>query len=84
MRYTLLMRKVLMILIHCCCWEGVGTRTIQSLALVSEVIHGTPTRFSDPAHFSFAQGGKDGHPFPEPLLFYDETIKLMQESIENA
>lgn len=64
--------------------EGVGPRTVQSLALVSEVIHGTPTRFTDPARFSFAHGGKDGHPFPVPLKVYDETINVLQNSIEKA
>jgi uncharacterized protein len=64
--------------------EGVGPRTIQSLALVSEVVHGTPTRFTDPARFSFAHGGKDGHPFPVPLKVYDETIQLMEQSIQKA
>ena len=46
--------------------QGLGPRTLQSLTLVSEVIHGTASRFSDPARFSFAHGGKDGHPFPYP------------------
>jgi hypothetical protein len=64
--------------------EGVGPRTIQSLALVSEVVHGTPTRFTDPARFSFAHGGKDGHPFPVPLKVYDETIQHMEESIAKS
>lgn len=64
--------------------EGVGPRTIQSLALVSEVIHGTPTRFSDPARFSFAHGGKDRHPFPVPVKIYDETISLLQSAVEKA
>jgi hypothetical protein len=64
--------------------EGVGPRTIQSLALVSEVIHGTPVRFTDPARFSFAHGGKDGHPFPVPLKVYDETIQHMEDSIQKA
>ncbi len=64
--------------------EGVGPRTIQSLALVSEVIHGTPSRFSDPARFSFAHGGKDGHPFPVPVKVYDETIAILQTSVEKA
>lgn len=64
--------------------EGVGPRTIQSLALVSEVIHGTPSRFSDPARFSFAHGGKDGHPFPVPTKVYDETISILQTSVEKA
>jgi hypothetical protein len=54
--------------------EGLGPRTLQSLALVAEVIHGAPSRFSDPARFSFAHGGKDGHPFPVPLKTYDESL----------
>ncbi len=64
--------------------EDLGPRTLQSLALVAEVIHGTPTRFSDPARFSFAHGGKDGHPFPVPLKTYDETIGILRRSLENA
>jgi hypothetical protein len=61
--------------------QGLGPRTLQSLTLVSEVIHGTPSRFQDPARFSFAHGGKDGHPFPVPLKVYDETIHELKEAI---
>lgn len=64
--------------------NGVGPRTIQSLALVSEVIHGAPARFTDPARFSFAHGGKDGHPFPVPTKVYDETIDILKTSVERA
>ncbi|MDR2037908.1 MAG: DUF763 domain-containing protein [Bacteroidales bacterium] len=64
--------------------EGVGPRTLQSLTLVSEVIHGTPSRFSDPARFSFAHGGKDGHPFPVPTRVYDETIQIFDKAIHQA
>ncbi|HXO33185.1 MAG TPA: DUF763 domain-containing protein [Candidatus Acidoferrales bacterium] len=64
--------------------EKLGPRTLQSLALVVEMIHGTPTRFSDPARFSFALGGKDGHPFPVPLKTYDETIDVMRRSLAAA
>ncbi len=64
--------------------EGVGPRTLQSLALVSEVIYGTPSRFEDPARFSFAHGGKDGHPFPVPLKVYDETISVLQNAVHKA
>lgn len=64
--------------------EGVGPRTLQSLTLVSEVIYGTPSRFTDPARFSFAHGGKDGHPFPVPLKVYDETIQVLKTSVEKA
>lgn len=64
--------------------QGIGPRTIQSLTLVSEVIHGTSSRFSDPARFSFAHGGKDGHPFPVPTSVYDETIEIFDRSIHLA
>ncbi|MGM9475941.1 DUF763 domain-containing protein [Pedobacter sp. GSP4] len=64
--------------------EGMGPRTLQSMALVSEVIYGTPSRFSDPARYSFAHGGKDGHPFPVPVNVFDETISVLQKSIEKA
>jgi len=63
---------------------GLGPRTLQSLTLVSEVIYGTPSRFTDPARFSFAHGGKDGHPFPVPLKVYDESIRILQDSIEKS
>lgn len=63
---------------------GLGPRTLQSLTLVSEVIYGTPSRFTDPARFSFAHGGKDGHPFPVPLKIYDESIRVLRESIEKS
>lgn len=64
--------------------EGVGPRTIQSLALVSEVIHGIPSCFTDPARFSFAHGGKDRHPFPVPTKVYDETISILHTAVEKA
>lgn len=64
--------------------QGLGPRTLQSLTLVSEVIHGTPSRFKDPARFSFAHGGKDGHPFPVPTRVYDETITTLKNAVEKA
>lgn len=64
--------------------QGVGPRTMQSLALVSEVIHGSPSRFKDPARFSFAHGGKDGHPFPVPIDIYDDSIRILRKGIEKS
>lgn len=64
--------------------ENLGPRTLQSLALIAEVVHGTPTRFSDPARFSFALGGKDGHPFPVPLKTYDESIAVLRSALDAA
>ena len=64
--------------------EGLGPRTLQSLALVAEVVHGARPRFSDPARFSFAHGGKDGHPFPVTLKTYDETLGFLRRSLQDA
>jgi hypothetical protein len=63
---------------------GVGARTVRALAMVAEVVHGAPCRFADPARFSFAHGGKDGHPFPVPLRVYDETIRVMKGAVQKA
>jgi len=64
--------------------EKLGPRTLQSLALVAEVVHGAPSRFNDPARFSFAHGGKDRHPFPVPLKTYDESINFLRNSLDAA
>jgi hypothetical protein len=64
--------------------EQLGPRTLQSLALVAEVVHGAPTRFQDPARFAFAHGGKDGHPFPVPLQVYDESIAVLRRALDAA
>ena len=63
---------------------GVGARTVRALAMVAEVVHGAPYRFTDPARFSFAQGGKDRHPFPVPLRVYDETIRVLKSAVRCA
>jgi hypothetical protein len=62
----------------------VGARTVQALALVAEVVHGAPCRFSDPARFSVAHGGKDRHPFPVPTRVYDETICILKRAVQKA
>ncbi len=64
--------------------ENLGPRTLEALALIAEVVHGAPTRFSDPARFSFAHGGKDGHPFPVPLKTYDESISVLRRGLDAA
>ncbi|CCF20689.1 conserved hypothetical protein [Pseudorhizobium banfieldiae] len=63
---------------------GVGARTVNALAMVAEVVHGAPCRFSDPARFSLAHGGKDRHPFPVPLKVYDETIRVMKSAVSKG
>ena len=64
--------------------KGLGPRTLQSLALVSEVIHGTASRFNDPARYAFAHGGKGGTPFPVPTQVYDETLEMLRTAVEKA
>ncbi len=63
---------------------GVGARTVRSLAMVAEVVHGAPYRFEDPARFSLAHGGKDRHPYPVPIKVYDETIRVLKSAVESA
>jgi hypothetical protein len=63
---------------------GVGARTVRALAMVAEVVHGAPCRFSDPGRFSLAHGGKDRHPFPVPLKVYDETINVLKSAVTKA
>jgi hypothetical protein len=63
---------------------GIGARTVEALAFVAEIVHGAPSRFSDPARFSLALGGKDGHPFPVPIKVFDETIQLFKRAVSRA
>jgi hypothetical protein len=63
---------------------GVGARTVRSLAMVAEVVHGAPYRFRDPARFSLAHGGKDRHPYPVPIKVYDETIRVLKSAVQKA
>jgi hypothetical protein len=63
---------------------GVGARTVEALAFVAEIVHGAPSRFSDPARFSLAHGGKDGHPFPVPIKVFDRTIQLLKSAVGRA
>jgi hypothetical protein len=63
---------------------GLGARTVLALSLAAEVIHGTPCRFGDPARFSLAHGGKDGHPYPVPLRVYDETLAVLRRAVDRA
>jgi len=63
---------------------GVGAKTVRALALASELIYGEPVSFRDPARFSFAHGGKDGHPFPVDRAAYDRTIAFLGETVNKA
>jgi uncharacterized protein len=63
---------------------GIGARTVRSLAMVAEIVHGAPYRFADPARFSLAHGGKDRHPFPVPLTVYDQAIRVLKTAVAKA
>ena len=64
--------------------HGVGPRTLKALAMASEVIHGDSTRFEDPARFAFAVGGKDGRPHPIDTKSFDETVEMLQDTVDKA
>ena len=64
--------------------HGVGPKTLKALAMASEVVHGDATRFDDPARFSFAVGGKDGRPHPIDEKSFDETVEMLQNSVDMA
>jgi hypothetical protein len=64
--------------------QNVGPKTIRALALLSEVIHGASASFKDPARFSFAHGGKDGHPYPVDRQTYDQSINILKEAVKHA
>jgi len=63
---------------------GVGARTLRALALVSEIVYGTPASTRDPARFSFAHGGKDGFPYPVDTGTYDKTIEVLRAAVTKA
>ena len=64
--------------------EGVGPKTIRALSLISELIYGRPASFKDPVRFSFAHGGKDGHPYPVNKRQYDASIEVLKEAVSLA
>lgn len=63
---------------------GVGARTLRALALLSELLAGSPASWRDPARFSFAHGGKDGHPYPVDRTTYDRTVAVLEDAVRRA
>ncbi|MCM8805041.1 MAG: DUF763 domain-containing protein, partial [Candidatus Omnitrophica bacterium] len=64
--------------------EGVGIKTLKALSLISQVVYGDLPSFNDPAKFSYAFGGKDGHPYPIDKKIYDETINFLKSIVDKA
>lgn len=64
--------------------QGVGPKTIRALSLISELLYGARPSFNDPVHFSFAHGGKDGHPYPVDRAQYDRTIEILERVARRA
>jgi hypothetical protein len=64
--------------------RGVGPATVRGLALVAELVYGEKPSWKDPVKFSFAYGGKDGVPFPVNRKAMDESIKILQDSVQAA
>jgi hypothetical protein len=63
---------------------GVGPKAVRALALVADVVYGSPASMRDPARFSFAHGGKDGHPYPVNRVVYDQSIGWLREAVNKA
>jgi hypothetical protein len=63
---------------------GVGAKTLRALALIAEITYGTPASWKDPVKFSFAHGGKDGHPYPVNRNIYQESIDFLRKTVERA
>ncbi|MBM3710554.1 MAG: DUF763 domain-containing protein [Actinobacteria bacterium] len=64
--------------------QGVGPKTIRSLALISELIYGVKYSIKDPVRFSFAHGGKDGIPYPVDRENYDRTIEILYKALKES
>ena len=69
---------------HLLSLPGVGAKTVRALALVADVVYGAPASMRDPARFSFAHGGKDGHPYPVNRAVYDESIQWLRDAVDKA
>lgn len=66
------------------CVQGVGPKTLRALSMLSEVIFGAPPSYRDPARYSFAHGGKDGHPYPVDRELYDRSIGQLEKAVSCA
>lgn len=64
--------------------EGIGPKTLRALSLISELIYGDPVSLRDPATYSFAHGGKDGHPYPVDRKTYDKSIEVLHRAVKKA
>jgi len=64
--------------------EGIGPQTLRALSLIAELVHGAKPSFKDPTRYSFAHGGKDGHPYPVDRKVYDQSIEILKQAIEKS
>ena len=64
--------------------QGVGPKSVRALAMIADLVYGAPASTRDPAKFSFAHGGKDGHPYPVDRRNYDRSIEVMKKAVERA
>ena len=65
--------------IHELALSKLGPASIRALAMASALLYDTNIDFTDPAVFSYAHGGKDGHPYPVNIKVYENTITILEK-----
>ena len=63
---------------------GVGLKTVRAMSLVTELVYGVPSSTAEPEFYSFAHGGKDGHPYPVNRKTYYETVEFPYTALTRA
>jgi uncharacterized protein len=63
---------------------GIGPQALRSLSLIAEVVYNAPASRRDPSAYSFAHGGKDGHPYEVNRSLYDANLERLRRTIEST
>ncbi|MFN3407160.1 MAG: DUF763 domain-containing protein [Caldimicrobium sp.] len=64
--------------------KGLGEKALRALTLTAELIYNVKACRIDPVHYSFAHGGKDGHPYKIDPQIYENTIAQLEELLRLA
>ncbi len=64
--------------------KGIGPQSLRALSLIAELSFGSIPDRRDPARYSFAHGGKDGHPYPVNKETFEHSIHVLQEAVNKS